>query len=40
MPTLPKTVTRGVSTFVYVNDHFSGHARKTVADFLTLWGAK
>jgi uncharacterized protein YecE (DUF72 family) len=28
---------RGVSTYVYVNNHYSGHAPKTVADFLKLW---
>jgi hypothetical protein len=26
------------ATFVYVNNHFSGHVPKTVADFLQLWG--
>jgi uncharacterized protein YecE (DUF72 family) len=35
-----QTVKRGVSTFVYVNNHYSGHAPKTVADFLKLWNAK
>jgi hypothetical protein len=30
-------VKRGVTTFVYVNNHFSGFAPKTVADFLALW---
>jgi uncharacterized protein YecE (DUF72 family) len=34
------TIKRGVSTFVYVNNHYSGHAPKTVADFLKLWNAK
>jgi uncharacterized protein YecE (DUF72 family) len=32
-------VKRGVSTFVYVNNHYSGHAPKTVADFLGLWNS-
>jgi len=31
---------RGASVFVYVNNHYSGHAPKTVADFLELWNAK
>jgi uncharacterized protein YecE (DUF72 family) len=31
------SVRRGVSTFVYVNNHYAGHAPKTVADFLALW---
>jgi uncharacterized protein YecE (DUF72 family) len=31
---------RGASVFVYVNNHYSGHAPKTVADFLQLWNAK
>ncbi|HXA78707.1 MAG TPA: DUF72 domain-containing protein [Candidatus Acidoferrales bacterium] len=35
-----QTVKRGVSTFIYINNHFSGHAPKTVADFLKLWDAK
>jgi uncharacterized protein YecE (DUF72 family) len=34
------TVKRGASTFVYVNNHYSGHAPKTVADFLSLWNSK
>jgi uncharacterized protein YecE (DUF72 family) len=28
---------RGSDVFVYVNNHYSGHAPKTVADFLKLW---
>lgn len=32
-----QTVKRGVSTFVYINNHYAGHAPKTVADFLALW---
>ncbi len=32
-----RAVKRGVSSFVYVNNHFSGHAPKTVADFLAFW---
>jgi uncharacterized protein YecE (DUF72 family) len=35
-----QTVKRGVSAFVYVNNHYSGHAPKTVADFLKLWGTE
>jgi|ERR1700723_626195 len=35
-----QTVRRGAATFVYVNNHYSGHAPKTVADFLKLWGGK
>jgi len=31
---------RGAKVYVYVNNHYSGHAPKTVADFLKLWGAK
>jgi uncharacterized protein YecE (DUF72 family) len=30
---------RGASVFVYVNNHYSGHAPKTVADFLKQWNA-
>jgi uncharacterized protein YecE (DUF72 family) len=29
---------RGASVFVYVNNHCSGHAPATVAQFLELWG--
>jgi uncharacterized protein YecE (DUF72 family) len=35
-----KTVRRGVETFVYVNNHYAGHAPATVEQFLKLWGAK
>ena len=28
---------RGVSVWIYINNHYAGHAPKTVADFLTLW---
>jgi uncharacterized protein YecE (DUF72 family) len=35
-----KTVRRGVSTFVYINNHFAGHAPATVEQFLKLWSAK
>jgi uncharacterized protein YecE (DUF72 family) len=28
---------RGVSTYVYVNNHYAGHAPATVAQFLKLW---
>jgi uncharacterized protein YecE (DUF72 family) len=31
---------RGTSVFLYVNNHYSGHATKTVADFLDLWNAQ
>jgi uncharacterized protein YecE (DUF72 family) len=31
---------RGAKVYVYVNNHYSGHAPKTVADFLKLWDAK
>jgi len=31
-----RTMKRGVSTFVYVNNHYSGHAPATVAQFLKL----
>jgi uncharacterized protein YecE (DUF72 family) len=32
-----RTTRRGVSTFVYVNNHYAGHAPATVASFLKLW---
>jgi uncharacterized protein YecE (DUF72 family) len=35
-----QTIRRGVSTFVYVNNHYSGYAPTTVADFLKLWNVK
>lgn len=35
-----RTLRRGVSTFVHVNNHHSGHSTQTVADFLTLWNPK
>jgi uncharacterized protein YecE (DUF72 family) len=28
---------RGVSVWVYINNHYAGHAPTTVADFLKLW---
>ena len=31
---------RWANVYVYVNNHYSGHAPKTVAAFLKLWGAK
>ena len=34
------TVRRGVPTYVYVNNHFSGHAPTTVREFIRLWNAK
>jgi uncharacterized protein YecE (DUF72 family) len=33
------TVRRGVAAFVYVNNHYAGHAPATVAQFLRLWNA-
>jgi uncharacterized protein YecE (DUF72 family) len=35
-----KTTKRGANTFVYINNHFSGHAPATVQEFLKLWNAK
>jgi uncharacterized protein YecE (DUF72 family) len=35
-----QTVRRGISTYVYVNNHYSGHAPATVAQFLELWDSK
>ena len=35
-----KAVKRGVSTYVYVNNHYAGHAPATVEQFLKLWDAK
>jgi uncharacterized protein YecE (DUF72 family) len=35
-----QAVKRGVSTFVYANNHFAGHAPATVEQFLELWTAK
>ncbi len=32
-----RTTRRGVSTFVYVNNHFAGHAPATVESFRKLW---
>jgi uncharacterized protein YecE (DUF72 family) len=32
-----QTVRRGAATFVYVNNHYAGHAPATVAQFLKLW---
>jgi uncharacterized protein YecE (DUF72 family) len=32
-----RTTRRGVSTFVYVNNHYAGFAPATVASFLKLW---
>ena len=34
-----KTVKRGVSTYVYVNNHYSGFAPATVEQFQKLWNA-
>jgi uncharacterized protein YecE (DUF72 family) len=34
------SVKRGVSTYVYVNNHYAGHAPATVAQFLKLWETK
>lgn len=33
------TVRRGVTTFIYVNNHYAGHAPATVAQFLQIWNA-
>ena len=35
-----RIVRRGIPTFVYINNHYSGHAPATVAQFLSLWGDK
>jgi uncharacterized protein YecE (DUF72 family) len=35
-----QAVKRGVSTFVYVNNHYAGHAPATVTQFLRLWDQK
>ncbi len=35
-----QTVRRGIPTYVYVNNHYSGHAPATVAKFLELWDSK
>lgn len=32
-----QTVQRGASTYVYVNNHYAGHAPATVDQFLKLW---
>jgi uncharacterized protein YecE (DUF72 family) len=34
------TVRRAVPTYVYVNNHFAGHAPTTVREFKRLWNAK
>jgi uncharacterized protein YecE (DUF72 family) len=34
-----QAVRRGVSVFVYVNNHYAGHAPATIAQFLKLWNA-
>jgi uncharacterized protein YecE (DUF72 family) len=34
------TVRRGAATYVYVNNHFAGHAPTTVREFQRLWNAK
>ena len=31
-----QTVARGISTYVYANNHYAGHAPATVASFLQL----
>jgi uncharacterized protein YecE (DUF72 family) len=38
--TCQQIVKRGAPTFVYINNHYAGHAPATVAEFLRLWGAK
>ncbi len=35
-----QTVRRGIPTYVYVNNHYSGHAPATVAQFVELWHSK
>jgi uncharacterized protein YecE (DUF72 family) len=35
-----RTTRRGVRTFVYINNHFSGHAPATVESFRKLWGKR
>ena len=35
-----QTVRRGIPTYVYINNHYSGHAPATVAQFLELWDSK
>jgi uncharacterized protein YecE (DUF72 family) len=35
-----QVIRRGASVFVYVNNHYSGHAPKTVADFLERWNSQ
>ena len=35
-----KTVRRGIPMYVYVNNHYSGHAPATVEQFLELWDSK
>jgi uncharacterized protein YecE (DUF72 family) len=35
-----RAVKRGVSTYMYVNNHYAGHAPATVEQFLKLWDAK
>lgn len=32
-----RAVRRGVKVFLYINNHFAGHAPATVADFMRLW---
>lgn len=35
-----QTVRRGIPTYVYINNHYAGHAPATVAQFLELWNMK
>ncbi len=35
-----ETVRRGLPTFVYINNHYAGHAPATVAHFVKLWNEK
>jgi uncharacterized protein YecE (DUF72 family) len=35
-----RTTRRGVSTFVYVNNHYAGHAPATVESFRKLWAQR
>ncbi len=35
-----QTVRRGLPTFIYINNHYAGHAPATVAQFLKFWNEK
>jgi hypothetical protein len=34
-----QTLRRGIPTYVYVNNHYAGHAPATAAEFLKIWNA-